>query len=133
MDANSFKIVENHRWQDVICRRSCPPRGGPIRSVFPIKLLKYETNTLNTEYCTQFSSCQHGQKPSEIALPRTKVTRPSHATLRSAVGDTPHLRQPLLLRLLHLTGWGCGTDHEDFNANLCGLLKKHYRMIGYTI
>ena len=30
---NSFKIVENHRWQHVICRRSCPPRGGPIRSV----------------------------------------------------------------------------------------------------
>ena len=30
---NSFKIVENHRWQHVICRRSCPPRGGPMRSV----------------------------------------------------------------------------------------------------
>ena len=37
MDANSFKIVENHRWQHVICRRSCPPRGGPIRSVLPIQ------------------------------------------------------------------------------------------------
>ena len=30
---NSFKIDENHRWQHVMCRRSCPPRGGPIRSV----------------------------------------------------------------------------------------------------
>ena len=29
---NSFKIVENHRWQHVMCRRSCPPRGGLIRS-----------------------------------------------------------------------------------------------------
>ena len=36
---NSFKIVENHRWQHVMCRRSCPPRGGPIRSVYHNKII----------------------------------------------------------------------------------------------
>ena len=36
---NSFKIVENHRWQHVICRRSCPPRGGPIRIVYQYKFI----------------------------------------------------------------------------------------------
>ena len=30
----SLKIVENNRWGRVMCRRSGPPRGGPIRSVF---------------------------------------------------------------------------------------------------
>ena len=37
MDASSFKIVENHRWQHAIRRRSCPPRGVPIRSVYETK------------------------------------------------------------------------------------------------
>ena len=33
MVQKSLKIVENNRWGPVMCRRSCPPRGGPIRSV----------------------------------------------------------------------------------------------------
>ena len=35
--AKSLKIVENNRWGRVMCRRSGPPQGGPIRSVSHIK------------------------------------------------------------------------------------------------
>ena len=34
MVQKSLKIVENNRWGPVMCRRSGPPRGGPIRSVY---------------------------------------------------------------------------------------------------
>ena len=48
---NSFKIVENHRWQHVICRRSCPPRGGPIRSV--LIFIKEIENTESNLRCNK--------------------------------------------------------------------------------
>ena len=35
----SIKIVENNRWGHVLCRRSGPPRGGPIRSVLIIRII----------------------------------------------------------------------------------------------
>ena len=50
---NLFKIVENHRWQHVICRRSCPPRGGPIRSVYG----RYEKCRENTSKCAPAVPC----------------------------------------------------------------------------
>ena len=33
MVQKSLKIVQDNRWGHVMCRRSGPPRGGPIRSV----------------------------------------------------------------------------------------------------
>ena len=36
----SLKIVEDHRWGHVMCRRSCPPRGGPIRSVLRVFIIE---------------------------------------------------------------------------------------------